>query len=116
MTSDELTSRVGARTREQVESALARLEYIGDTPFEPEPARHGSLDGYRWALGRGRLAPVTASTASGPEGPCPAQLAAEQQAAQVRHLDLRVDPEQREYARGVHDALAWICARSDVQP
>jgi hypothetical protein len=116
MTSDELTSRVGARTREQVESALARLEYIGDTPFEPSPARHGSLDGYRWALGRGRLAPVTTSVASGPEGPCPAQLAAEQQAAQVRHLDLRVDPEQREYARGVHDALAWICARSDVQP
>ncbi|MFE9425009.1 hypothetical protein ACFYNO_18770 [Kitasatospora sp. NPDC006697] len=116
MTSHEVTSRVGARSREQVESALARLEYIGETPFEPSPARHGSLDGYRWALGRGRLAPVTASVASGPEGPCPAQLAAEQQAAQVRHLDLRVDPDQREYARGVHDALAWVCARSDVQP
>ncbi|MFF7634860.1 hypothetical protein ACFZB9_17120 [Kitasatospora sp. NPDC008050] len=116
MTSHDVTSRVGARSREQVESALARLEYIGDTPFEPSHAREGALDGYRWALGRGRLAPVTASVASGPEGPCPAQLGAEQQAAQVRHLDLRLDAEVREYARGVHDAIAWVSGRSDVQP
>jgi hypothetical protein len=116
MTSHEVTSRVGARSREQVEDALARLEYIGEAPFDSSPAYHGSLDGYRWALGRGSLAPVTASVASGPEGPCPAQLAAEQQAAQVRHLDLRADPAQRDYARGAHDALAWVCGRSDVQP
>ncbi|GAB2737124.1 hypothetical protein [Kitasatospora kifunensis] len=116
MTSHDVTSRVGARSREQVESALARLEYIGDTPFEPSHAREGALDGYRWALGHGRLAPITASVASGPEGPCPAQLGAERQAAQVRHLDLRLDAEVREYARGVHDAIAWVSGRSDVQP
>ncbi|MFE0464297.1 hypothetical protein ACFW1A_34090 [Kitasatospora sp. NPDC058965] len=116
MTSHEVTSRVGARSREQVEDALARLEYIGEAPFEHSPARRGALDGYHWALGHGRLAPVTGSSATSPEGPCPAQLAAEQQAAQVRHLDLRTDPDQREHARGVHDALAWVCGRSDVQP
>ncbi|GAA1254257.1 hypothetical protein GCM10009665_51120 [Kitasatospora nipponensis] len=116
MTSHDVTSRVGTRSREQVESALARLEYIGDTPFEPSHSHRGSLDGYRWALGRSPLAPVTVSQASGPEGPCPAQLAAEQQAAQVRELDLRLEDEQRDYARGVRDALAWVAGRSDVQP
>lgn len=116
MTSHDVTSRVGARSREQVESALARLEYIGDTPFEPSHFHRGSLDGYLWALGRRPLAPVTASVATGPDGPCPAQLGAEQQAAQVRQLDLRTDEDVRDHARGVHDALAWVCGRSDVQP
>ncbi len=116
MTSHDVTSRVGTRSREQVESALARLEYIGDTPFEPSRFQRGALDGYLWALGRRALAPVTASVASGPDGPCPAQLGAEQQAAQVRQLDPRAEEEDRDYARGVHDALAWACGRSDVQP
>lgn len=34
----------------------------------------------------------------------------------MRHLDLRLDAEVREYARGVHDAIAWVSGRSDVQP
>ncbi|MDH6136749.1 hypothetical protein P3T37_006180 [Kitasatospora sp. MAA4] len=116
MTSHDVTSRVGARSREQVESALARLEYIGDPPFEPSRFQRGSLDGYLWALGRSSLAPVTDSLATGPEGPCPAQLGAEQQAAQVRRQDEAADLADRDYARGVHDALAWVSGRSDVQP
>ncbi|MFI9272880.1 hypothetical protein ACIGXM_19460 [Kitasatospora sp. NPDC052896] len=116
MTSHDVTSRVGARSREQVEDALARLEYIGDPPFEASRFHRGALDGYRWALSRSPLAPITESVASGPDGPCPAQLGAEQQAAQVREQDERLGAEERDHARGVRAALAWVSGRSDVQP
>ncbi|MBT2468371.1 hypothetical protein J7E97_10890 [Streptomyces sp. ISL-66] len=75
----------------------------------------GASAAYRWALGRADRSPVTGAGDSEGFPGLPA-LTAEVDAAVVQMEDPTGQPGQRDYNRGVHDALAWVCGHSDAAP
>lgn len=117
---------VGARLRTDVDEAHRDLERAA-APYrlQTQYAR-GVLAVYVWALGATATSPVTgtgagrgaAATASPPCGDPPslALLTAEMDAAvaQLAQPTRRTVP--RDYLRGIHDALAWLCARTERRP
>ncbi|MFF4648583.1 hypothetical protein [Streptomyces sp. NPDC001380] len=69
---------------------------------------------YLWALGLGAPAPVTGARGDGAPGA--EALAAELDAAASQLEDPAHRSVPRDYVRGVHDALAWVCGRSERRP
>ncbi|GAA4831103.1 hypothetical protein GCM10023235_01500 [Kitasatospora terrestris] len=100
---------MGVRTADEVFAALEELSMCRRpwTDFE-----QGLLQAYRWAVGSRAVGPVTGDRATGPVGPCRAQLLAECQAATVR---LRGSGEP-ELTLGAYSALAWVCGYLDDRP
>ncbi|MFI6843111.1 hypothetical protein OG535_09945 [Kitasatospora sp. NBC_00085] len=117
---------VGVRPVDEVARALTELETSTDaeTPTEPgtgsttpghrERTAGGCLAGYRWALGRGVAAPVTGAHGDGV--PDLTALTAEVDAAMVELDDRSRRTVARDFAQGVHDALAWVCGHADTPP
>lgn len=103
--------RVGARPRTQVRDAYGALEAsCAHTTVLSDPDQ-GALAAYRWALGYTALGPVTQrSTDDDANGPGTGRLLTERRAAGLLMADPRHRPSARQYARGVHNALDWICA------
>ncbi|MFD9124210.1 hypothetical protein [Kitasatospora sp. NPDC059571] len=75
----------------------------------------GVLGALRWALGGQVAAPVTAAAPLDAAGPTVPHLLDELGAARAcaGPGGRRVDPE---YARGVSEALAWVCGERDRPP
>jgi hypothetical protein len=82
---------VGTKPRAQVEAAYQRLEHKAAAPGLRTPFSLGAVAAYEWALGRAAL--------------CVVQLGDPTQSA-----------EGAAHARGVHDALAWVCGLIDERP
>ncbi|MFG3281407.1 hypothetical protein [Streptomyces sp. NPDC048111] len=101
---------VGVRPRDEVDLALRRLTGRSDAP--PQFAL-GVAAAYRWAMGSGVRAPVTGTSAK--YGPDLRLLTAEVDAAVVQLEDPTPQPGVREFTRGVHDALSWVCGYSDIR-
>jgi hypothetical protein len=106
--------QVGARPRDEVERAHDALAAVAAGPTGQTQPSRGALAAYLWALGRGTATPVTGAASPGTPGP--ADLAAELEAAAVQLEDPARRNVPRDYTRGVHDALAWICGRADRHP
>ncbi|MCD0480892.1 hypothetical protein LO771_00295 [Streptacidiphilus sp. ASG 303] len=99
--------RVGARHRAEVRRAYAYAARSPRLPFF-----RGAAAAYRWALGRGGSAPAGDALRAAAADPVAlaAVLVAEERAAARRTADAAPwSDTEREYARGVHDALAWVC-------
>ncbi|MEU7106319.1 hypothetical protein ACFQ2B_02465 [Streptomyces stramineus] len=103
--------RVGVR-------AYAEVELAAESLTAPEAGRDrsphfsaGASAAYRWAAGRAHSSPVTG--ASAPGKPDLHLLTAEVDAAVVQLDDRTGQDSNREYVRGAHDALAWVCGYSD---
>ncbi|MHA6758612.1 hypothetical protein [Streptacidiphilus sp. PAMC 29251] len=105
---------VGARPRAEVERAEAALEAAAAAPQRQTALSRGALAGYLWALGRGTVAPVTGDVHDEP--PDLLDLTAEIDASEVSLAQQAHRTVPRDYVRGVHDALSWVCAHSDEQP
>ncbi|MET7540677.1 hypothetical protein [Streptomyces sp. NPDC005507] len=106
---------MGTRAYADVELAQKRLG-AGAAEGGPSPQySSGASAAYRWALGRADRSPVTG--AGDAEGvPKLQALTAEVDAAVVQMEDPTSGPGPRDYSRGVHDALAWVCGHSDHAP
>ncbi|MFI6449525.1 hypothetical protein [Kitasatospora sp. NPDC050543] len=114
MTTEEMTAAtVGVRSYQEVAVVLAAAN-----TEEACSARFGRgvLAAYRWALGGQVAAPITAAAPPGAAGPSHAQLRAECQAALAEVLGHARRTVELDYARGVHEALAWLCGHSDEVP
>ncbi|MGK5630361.1 hypothetical protein [Streptomyces sp. URMC 123] len=106
--------RVGTRSRSEVERARHALEVRSAAPDRQTQVSRGALTGYLWALGRAEAAPVTGAAVAGT--PDLRTLTAEVDAAAVQLEDQTQRTVPRDYTRGVHDALAWICGHRDDRP
>ncbi|MER5961529.1 hypothetical protein [Streptomyces sp. NPDC002057] len=107
---------MGTRARADVELARKRLGAGAAGPGDPSPQfRGGAAAALSWALGGAERAPVTGSGA-GQEVPDLQTLTAEVDAAVVQAEDPTSPLGPREYNRGVHAALAWVCGHSDDAP
>ncbi|WP_149182267.1 hypothetical protein [Streptomyces sp. TRM49041] len=115
-------ARIGVRAVSEVESAYRSLtaEDVADhrSGSTARPGRslptelsQGAADAYEWALGRSRHGPVTGAPSR--EVPALWALTAEVDAAAVLLDDPVCSGDTWQYARGAHDALAWICGHSD---
>ncbi|MFP1625260.1 hypothetical protein ACLB9X_08720 [Streptomyces sp. 5K101] len=71
----------------------------------------GAAAAYEWAMGNAEPSPVTGAGAGGVPGL--RLLTAEVDAAVVQLDDPTIQAGRRDYVRGVHDALAWVCGYSD---
>lgn len=71
----------------------------------------GAAAAYEWAMGHAERSPVTGAGADGIPGL--RLLTAEVDAAVVQLDDPTLRAGKRDYVRGVHDALAWVCGYSD---
>ncbi|MCP3820145.1 hypothetical protein NLX86_19190 [Streptomyces sp. A3M-1-3] len=105
---------VGTRLRAEVEEAHSALDAAAAGPDRQTQLSRGVLTGYLWALGRGEDAPITGARIEGP--PDIPQLTAEVDAATVQLEDTTQRTVPRDFIRGVHDALAWVCGHSDDRP
>ncbi|MEV6651630.1 hypothetical protein [Streptomyces sp. NPDC051219] len=105
---------MGTRRRAEVEAAHHALDAEAAGPDRQTQLSRGALTGYLWALGRGEDAPITGARGEGP--PDIPQLTAEVDAATVQLEDTTQRMVPRDYIRGVHDALAWVCGHSDDRP
>jgi hypothetical protein len=105
---------VGARPRAEVELAHATLDALASAPQRQTALNRGALAGYLWALGRTRTAPVTGAVHIEP--PDLLDVTAEIDASGVQMAQQAQRTAPRDYVRGVHDALSWVCAHSDEQP
>ncbi|WP_455351735.1 hypothetical protein [Streptomyces sp. SYSU K217416] len=105
---------VGTRLRAEVEDAQRALDASAAGPNQQTQLSRGALTGYLWALGRADDAPITGARVEGP--PDIPQLTAEVDAATVQLEDTTQRTVPRDYTRGVHDALAWVCGHSDQRP
>ncbi|GAA1504258.1 hypothetical protein GCM10009730_03970 [Streptomyces albidochromogenes] len=102
------TPLVGVRTHTDIELALKDQAGHGGPP----PFAAGAAAAYGWALGRSDRSPITGTGAA--QGfPGLPLLTAEVDASVVQLDDATTQGDAREYIRGVHDALAWICGYSD---
>ncbi|MGX1508219.1 UNVERIFIED_CONTAM: hypothetical protein RKD43_006844 [Streptomyces graminofaciens] len=102
---------VGVRAYAEAEETERELPGLLSSREAPPGYRDGVSAGYRWALGRDARPPVTGAGADGV--PDMELLTAEIDAAVVREDEAVNDPDTRDYVRGVHSALAWICGYSD---
>ncbi|MEW2630706.1 hypothetical protein AB0903_03375 [Streptomyces sp. NPDC048389] len=102
---------VGVRAYADAEAAKRELPALLSGGGHPPEYGAGVAAGYSWALGRDARAPVTGAGANGV--PDMELLTAEIDAAVVREDEAVADPATRDYVRGVHSALAWICGFSD---
>lgn len=102
---------MGVRAYADAEAAERELPALLSGREDPPEYRAGVAAGYSWALGRDAHAPVTGAGAGGV--PDMELLTAEIDAAVVREDEAVADPVTRDYVRGVHSALAWICGFSD---
>ncbi|MDI3419054.1 hypothetical protein [Streptomyces luteolus] len=106
---------VGTRTYVDVEQAQKRMSVEAAEPDPSPQFSNGVSTAYRWALGHADRAPVTGDGAA--DGvPDLQTLTAEVDAAAVQTENLTGLPEVREYSRGVHDALAWVCGHTHHAP
>ncbi|MCX4547375.1 hypothetical protein OG204_30135 [Streptomyces sp. NBC_01387] len=105
---------MGTRYRAEVEAAYRKLEAATAGPDGRTPFSRGALTGYRWALGRADAAPVTGGTDAG--APDLGLLTAEVDAVAVQLEDTAQRDVPDDHARGVYEALAWICGQSDLRP
>ncbi|WP_228978191.1 hypothetical protein [Streptomyces sp. DH12] len=112
--------RIGVRRVDEVESAYRSLaaEATGRgarggraLQERPRALREGAAEAYRWALAREPQGPITGLRAR--EVPDVWRLTAEADAAAVLLDDPACPHDTRDYVRGVHDALAWLCGHSD---
>ncbi|UYQ66048.1 hypothetical protein [Streptomyces peucetius] len=103
--------RVGVRAYADAEAAERDLPALFSGGEHPPEYRAGVSAGYAWALGRDARAPVTGAGAKGV--PDMELLTAEIDAAVVREDEAAADPVTRDYVRGAHAALAWLCGFSD---
>ncbi|WP_329112118.1 hypothetical protein [Streptomyces sp. NBC_01353] len=106
---------MGIRAYADVELAQKRLSArAAEWRLSPQYSS-GASAAYRWALGCAEHSPVTG--AGDAEGvPALPALTAEVDASVVQMEDLTSRPGPRDYSRGVHDALAWVCGHSDHAP
>ncbi|GAA1897580.1 hypothetical protein GCM10009837_19810 [Streptomyces durmitorensis] len=106
---------MGTRAYTDVELALKQLG-VGPVERGSSPQfSGGASSAYRWALGRADRSPVTGADNAGGVPDLQA-LTAEADAAVVRTEDLTRSPGPRDYSRGVHDALAWVCGHTSQAP
>ncbi len=108
------TARFGARPEAEVRRAQAELEAAAARPQRQTALTRGALAGYAWATGQASAAPVTGAAGNGP--PDLAELTAEVDASVVQLDQQAQRSAPRDYVRGVHDALSWVCAHTDEQP
>ena len=106
--------RVGARPRAEVEQAQSALEAAAAAPQRQTALSRGALAGYLWALGRSWTAPVTGAVHAEP--PDLLDITAEIDASVVQLVQQSQRTAPRDYVRGVHDALSWVCAHTDERP
>ncbi|MFD0035366.1 hypothetical protein ACWGDS_44635 [Streptomyces sp. NPDC055059] len=106
--------RVGTRGYADVELALKQLEAREAEQGRSRQFSSGASAAYRWALGCADRSPVTGAGEG--EGPDLQALTAEVDAAVVQMEDPAGQPGPRDYSRGAHDALAWVCGHSDNAP
>ncbi|MBB5935050.1 hypothetical protein [Streptomyces zagrosensis] len=99
---------VGVRTYAQVDAALKGLSARRDD--QPQLLA-GEAAALQWAMGHLAPAPVTGASAS--DLPDLRLLTAEVDATVVQLDDITTSATSRDYLRGVHDALLWICGYSD---
>ncbi|WP_189881412.1 hypothetical protein [Streptomyces xantholiticus] len=102
---------VGVRAYAEAEAVERELPALLSDRGHPPQFRAGVTAGYSWALGREARSPVTGTGADGV--PDMELLTAEIDAAVVREDEAAGDPLTRDYVRGVHSALAWICGYSN---
>jgi hypothetical protein len=112
--SQKVIDLVGGRPRADVEQAYGVLEGAAAAPQSQTQFSRGALTGYVWALGRATAAPVTGADSHG--APDLLLLTSEVDAALVQLADQSLRTVPRDYIRGVHDALAWVCGYSDDLP
>ncbi|MFF7755303.1 hypothetical protein ACFZCP_40195 [Streptomyces sp. NPDC007971] len=96
---------VGVRQRVDVEIALNDLsegQGTGSSQF-----RTGGAVAFEWALGRSESSPVTVRGI--PCAPDLPLLTAELDAATVRLETPTEPPDSKDYLRGIHAALSWVC-------
>ncbi|WP_438289815.1 hypothetical protein [Streptomyces sp. HUAS TT7] len=102
------TPLIGVRARTDVDLALKYL-----TARSEAPAQYalGAAAAYHWAMGRAGRAPLTGTAVR--LVPDLRLLTAEVDAAVVQLEDPTTEVGLRDFTRGVHDALAWVCGYSD---
>ncbi|WP_406503774.1 hypothetical protein [Streptomyces sp. NBC_00212] len=105
---DSSTPLIGVRPRADVDLALKYLTVRSEAPAQ---FALGAAAAYRWAMGRAARAPVTGTDAR--RVPDLRLLTAEMDAAVVQLEDPTTEAGVRDFTRGVHDALAWVCGYSD---
>ncbi|MEV4945588.1 hypothetical protein [Streptomyces sp. NPDC053755] len=107
---------MGTREYAAVVVARNRLGARAGTGDSPSPQfTSGAAAAYRWALGGAERSPVTGS-GSAEGGPGLPALTAEVDAAVVQMEDPTSAAGPRDYHRGVHDALAWVCGHRNEAP
>ncbi|MEU9101967.1 hypothetical protein [Streptomyces sp. NPDC048361] len=103
------STMIGVRHRTDVDLALKYLNARSETPAQ---FALGVAAAYNWATGRAPRAPVTGSAARH-RVPDLRLLTAEVDAAVVQLEDPTAQRGARDFTRGVHDGLAWVCGYSD---
>ncbi|WP_435971952.1 hypothetical protein [Streptomyces sp. Qhu_M48] len=107
---------MGTRARADVELARKRLGAGAAGPEGASPQfSSGATAALSWALGGAERSPVTGCDTA-QEVPGLETLTAEVDAAVVQAEDPTSRPGPREYNRGVHAALAWVCGHSEDAP
>ncbi|MEU1626786.1 hypothetical protein ABZ746_15975 [Streptomyces sp. NPDC020096] len=102
---------IGARPRSLVEKAYESLRNRAARDEPHPPFTLGVLAAYQWAMGRGADAPLTGARGVGV--PDLEQLTSEIDTAVVQLEDVTQHTGTRDFAQGVHDALAWVCGLSE---
>ncbi|MFE9534406.1 hypothetical protein [Streptomyces sp. NPDC006691] len=105
------TTLIGVRSPSDVDLALKYLTNRSDAPAQ---FALGVAAAYRWAMGRVDRAPVTGMSARRPP-PDLRLLTAEVDAAVVQLDDPTTQGGVRDFTRGVHDALTWVCGYSETR-
>lgn len=108
-------TRVGTRTYADVELARKHVNAGEAGQSRSQQFSSGASAAYRWALGCADRSPVTGA-GEGEGVPDLEALTAEVDAAVVQMEDPAAQAGPRDYSRGVHDALAWVCGHSDHAP
>ncbi|PBC75532.1 hypothetical protein BX265_0200 [Streptomyces sp. TLI_235] len=76
----------------------------------------GVIGALRWATGGRVTAPITASAPMDAGRPCALRVAEEYRAARGELLGHAGRTVELDFARGVHDTLAWVCGGPDGPP
>ncbi len=107
-TPQEEAPLVGVRTYADIDRALKDHADRGGSP----EFSAGVAAAYEWAMCRTDRSPVT-GTDNAHDIPGLPLLTAEVDAAVVQLEDPTIQTAARDYIRGAHDVLAWICGYSD---
>ena len=100
--------RIGVRAYADVDQALKGLTLRSRTTGQSSA---GATDACQWAMGHTVRSPVTGTDAPGIPGL--RLLTAEADASVVQSEDITAPAGSRDYARGAHEVLAWMCGYSD---